>query len=542
MALPFSNASTANGLTESMSANLKTVSEPTGLSASAKAFLEARGLSVDLCERLGLTSGGDRAGTEWIAIPFERKGARVNRKFRRIDEKTFRQDKGGEQIFWRMDCIGDAGLVDEPLIITEGEFDAISAIQAGFWRTVSIPGGAPAEASDEPLSRAKYGFIEAAHTALEPIKRIIIAADADGPGTALLSDLTALLGPARCQFLRYPEGCKDLNDVLVKGGEAAVRACIEDAKWVRVAGVHKLSEMPPLPPLKVWAPDIHPPLDALLPICPGQVSVWTGIPGHGKSSLLNAVAWSLARRDGLRIAHGSFEAQPQREYFDAALAYFTKAPATAATPEQRDRMTKWLDRQVTFLVADSTGPNDEFFDADLDWFFAAARAAVTREGCRMVILDPWSQIEHAKPNAESETTYIQRSIRRARTFARIFDVHFAIVAHPTKMRRLDDGSYAMPEGYEISGSAHWFNGVDLGVTSHRDPPEIEGEDGEWIPDPHSSRVCVRVWKKKVHTVMGKPGDAYASFDSETGRYSAAEHWEARTFPRRGGEPIVRNDD
>ena len=117
-----------------MSASLQPTPSPSGLSAKAIAFLEARGLDTELCERLGLTSGPDRNGREWIAIPYERAGARVNRKFRAIDAKDFRQDKGGEQIFWRQDCLSDVGLADQPLVITEGEFDAIAAIQAGAGR------------------------------------------------------------------------------------------------------------------------------------------------------------------------------------------------------------------------------------------------------------------------------------------------------------------------------------------------------------------------------------------------------------------------
>lgn len=529
-----------------MSETLKIVDEPSGLSPSGEAFLKARGLNPELCERLGLTSGPGRGGTEWVIIPYERKGQRVNRKFRRIDQKQFIQDKGGEQIFWRHDCIADEGLADQPLIITEGEFDAIAAIQAGFWRTVSIPAGAPQEAlQGEARASGKYAFIEAARPALDKIKRIVICADADGPGAALLSDLTALLGPSRCAFAAYPDGCKDLNDVLAEHGEQAVKALIDDAKWVRVVGVHRLLEMPPLPPLELWRPDVHEPIDDLIPICPGQVSVWTGIPGHGKSSLLNAIAWSMAKRDGLRVAHGSFEMQPQREYLNACISYFSNAKASAATEEQVHRMKLWINNRITFLVADGyAGPGEEeYFDADLAWFFDAARTAVIRDGCRLVILDPWSQIEHARQGNEQETTYIQRSIRRARTFARTFDVHVAIVAHPTKMRRLEDGSYAMPEGYEISGSAHWFNGVDMGVTSHRDPPMIEDEaSGVWVPDPHSTRVLIRVWKKKTHSVMGKPGDAYASFNSDTGRYTSAEHWEERTHKRGQNAPPKKWDD
>jgi hypothetical protein len=42
--------------------------------------------------------------------------------------------------------IADRSLASEPLIITEGELDAIIAVQCGFPRTVSIPDGAPAQA------------------------------------------------------------------------------------------------------------------------------------------------------------------------------------------------------------------------------------------------------------------------------------------------------------------------------------------------------------------------------------------------------------
>lgn len=525
--------------------------DKSALSASAEAFVKARGLTAELCERLGLTSGVDRAGLEWLCIPYERDGLRVNRKFRRIDEKAFRQDKGGEQIFWRQDCIADAGLADQPLVITEGEFDAVAAIQAGYWRAVSLPGGGgSAGPSGEARTNGKYACIEAAGAALDAVKHIIIATDDDAVGVATLSDLTSLLGPARCQFVKYPKGCKDLNDVLREHGEEGVRKCIDGARWIRVVGVHKFRDLPPLPPLQLWWPEVHEPINKLLPICPSQVSVWTGIPTHGKSSLLNAVAWSLARStSGLRIAHGTFESTPQREYFDDVVGFLTGVPGDKATIEQRERVADWLDANVIFLVTDGYAApgKEDFFDATLEWFFEAARTAVVRHGCRIVILDPWSQIEHARSASEPETNYVQRSLRRAKQFARTFDVHVAIVAHPTKQRKLDDGTYAMPEGYDISGSAHWFNGVDLGVTIHRAPPlipEMDGDEttGEWIPDPKSSRVLIRVWKKKNHRVMGKPGDAYASFDSNTNRYSAAEHWEERTYPKKHPEPKDRRDD
>lgn len=529
-----------------MTATPPTAVTPIGLSQAARAWLEARGLDSALCEAQGLVSRPRREAdgkAEALIIPFEKAGRVVNRKYRSIDEKRWAQDKGGEQIFWRRDVLADAALADQPLVITEGEFDALAAIQAGYWRTVSIPAGAPEKPSDGRAG-AKYAFIDEARTDLEPVKEIIIAADGDGPGAALLSDLTALLGPARCRFVTYPAGCKDLNDVLREYGAERVREVLEASRWVRVAGVHRLDELPPLPALEIWRPSVLGAIDKLIPICPGHISVWTGIAGHGKSTLLNAVLWTLAdklEQDGssFRIAHGTFESTPQREYLEDATAFRYKRSIAELKPDQIKEARAWVNDHVVFLNSDGyANPRDEeWIDATLDWFLQAAQTAVVRHGCRIIVLDPWSQIDHEIQSGEREDQYIRRALKRLKMFARTFDVHVAIVAHPAKPRRNGDGTYDMPEGYEISGAAHWYNFADLGVTVHRHPPEVPERDkhgqetGKWEPDPSSTRVLIRVWKVKFHRAMNKPGDAYAQVNCLTGRYESAHTWEARANRR-----------
>ena len=523
------------------------------LSPAAQAFLEARGLDPDLCERLGLTSGQDRAGAEWISIPYERNGVRVNRKFRRIDQKAFRQDTGGEQIFWRMDCLADAGLADEPLIITEGEFDAMAAIQAGFWRTVSVPGGAPAQAGEDAedlRASARFAFLRASQAALEPVREIIIAADGDAPGIALRADLTAMLGPARCKFVTYPEGCKDLGDVLRTEGEEGVKRVIERAQWVNVAGVFTLDELPPLPPLTVWRPQVLQAVDDLIAICPGHVSVWTGLAGDGKSTLVNAVMWTLAERYKLKICAAPFESTPQREYLEDLIAFRSGRAVgdrfTPATAEDIAEARQWARNHIVFLYADGVAEpgKGELINATIDWFVQSAAAAVVRHGCRIIVLDPWSQIDHELDRSEREDQYVRRVLKAFKSFARAHDVHVAIVAHPAKPKRNADGTYPVPEGYDISGASHWKNAPDLGVTVYRDPPLIEDPDneGEMIPDPNSTRVLVKVWKVKFHRSMNRTGEVYAAVDYRTGRYRSAEHWEERTFSKKYVEPRLIDEE
>jgi hypothetical protein len=161
-------------------------------------ILQARGLDSETVLRYGVESS-PRLGGDCVAIPFVREGQVVNRKYRTIaGEKEFRQDADALKCFWNGDVIADPTLADQPLVITEGEFDAMIAIQCGYSRTVSVPDGAPAEPIGLEASR-KYGFLDTVpHQALRSVREIILATDGDGPGTNLMNDLALRLGRARC--------------------------------------------------------------------------------------------------------------------------------------------------------------------------------------------------------------------------------------------------------------------------------------------------------------------------------------------------------
>ena len=61
-----------------------------------------------------------------------------------------------------------------------------------------------------------------------------------------------------------------------------------------------------------------------------------------------------------------------------------------------------------------------------------ATDAVLRDGIRLLVIDPWNEVEHARTASESMTDYIGRSIRAIKRFARLYEVAVIVVAHPTK--------------------------------------------------------------------------------------------------------------
>ena len=476
---------------------------PSGeLSARSMELLEARGLDAELCVRLDLqTASAPDGGGDWISIPFVKGGAVVNHKYRRVTKseggQNFAQDKGGAQVFWNYDAITDPTLARVPLVITEGEFDAMASIQSGFARSVSVPGGAPQQAMGDKDS-GKYAFVADSLDDLADVTDIILAVDGDGPGVALMNDLALRLGRARCRYVVYHDGCKDLGDVLLKHGQRGVAEALNGARWVGVKGLFRMSELPPAPKVEAFRSGL-PGLDEHYRLCRGDFCVMTGIPGHGKSTFVNDLACRMAERHGWTTAFASFEQDPLGDHRRALRTWFNRRPETEQEPEELERADMWIDRHFSFIV-----PSEDE-DSDLMWLLEMAAASVIRHGCDMLVVDPWNELDHAKPRDQTLTEYVGWAIRQLKKFAKKYGVHLIVVAHPTKISKDKEGKVPMPTLYDISDSAAWFNKSDVGVIVHR-------EDG---------LTKVRVAKAKYHDRIGMPGTVLLSFDKWSGHYEGA---------------------
>lgn len=465
------------------------------------AALEARGLDVELLVRLGVGASNRLLG-DCIGIPFFDGGMRVATKYRTISgEKRFTQDAGGRQIFWNLDCLRDESLAQEPLIITEGEMDAFAALQAGFPRTVSVPGGAPSATTEG--QGPKYAFLEEAEPLLRDCREIILATDNDGPGSNLMHDLSLRLGRHRCKWVQYPKGCKDLNDALKAYGVRGVQESIRRAQWLKVEGVYRMSELPPIDPPKAY--DI------------GMVGLWehyrmrkgdfaviTGMPGHGKSSFVNEICCRMAQKEGWTTIFASFEQNPQVDHRRALRTFYAEKLERTMSPAEKEKADEWIDKHFAFIV-----PSEDD-DVDLTWVLERCAAAIIRYEASIVVLDPWNEMDHSRGADMSLTEYVGHAIKQFRKLARKYRVHLIVVAHPAKMTRGKDGKYPVPGLYDISDSAHWFNKADIGVVVHREDFMTTNE------------TSIRVVKSRYHNQIGKPGEITGVWDEHRTRYTITE--------------------
>ena len=459
-------------------------------------WFASRGISKAVVEHNGIGYSDS-----WIAFPFFRNGETINIKYR-SGKKEFRQTKDAEKIFYGMDDI------DDWAIIVEGEMDVLSFEEAGFKACMSVPDGAPSPNSKSYAN--KFEYIENCEELINGLDRIVLAVDSDEAGQTLEAELIRRLGPEKCWRVTWPEGCKDANEVLVKLGKEALQEVLQSASPVPIEGIfevnHLSKEIDSLyqDGMKGGLSTGWLSVDDCYTVKTGEWTVITGIPSHGKSSWLDALLINLAEIHDWNFAIFSPENQPLQRHIAGLMQKYSgvpfgNGPSMRMDKEEMQKAKEWLQERFVFILPSDT-------ELSVDAILDKAKTAVTRYGIKGLVLDPWNEFDHSRPAGMTEPEYISDCLTKIRRFARKYDLHIWVVAHPTKLQKGLDGNYPIPTPYDIAGAAHWRNKADNCITVWRDLTEQNQE------------VEIHIQKVRFREV-GKVGLAKMNFEITTGRYS-----------------------
>jgi twinkle protein len=478
------------------------------LSIEHAKWLEAvRKIPCELAAEMGVVSRGEN-----LAFEYRQNGIssflKVRREILEADQvtKTFWiEPKGSARCFWNEDCL-NARSASETLVVTEGEFDALSFLASGATSVVSVPNGSagkPGEGDIVPSEDRQFAYLwqdGKLKSALARFRKIILATDDDTPGRILRDELAVRLGRPRCWYLEYPAGCKDANEVLQRRGADALQDMIAHAKPMVPNQLVSFSEIRSRADAKRYSSGWEK-LNEHFQLVPPQLIVVTGKPNAGKSQWTIALVANLARLHGLKGAILQFEDNPDRNRRD--LIRYAKAWHNQALNPIKEDPVVWVDRMFR-TISPNEGVDDER-DFDLDWLKGAIEEAAGRHGCRWVVIDPWNEVEHLWGRQDTEATYLNRALKYLKRLARRFQIAIFVVCHPTK----DGGKNASLQDvslYDINGGAVWANKADLGVII-------------WADDVNTTIRSVKIAKSKNFSIMGRPGIVTMQFDPVAVQYT-----------------------
>ncbi|MDE2368517.1 MAG: toprim domain-containing protein, partial [Burkholderiales bacterium] len=404
--------------------------------ARVRDWLMSRGLTDETIEafRIGEQL---RDGKAYAVFPYLRDGELVNAKYRNPDEKRDMRQEGGAE-----PCLFGWHLIDpraRTIAITEGEIDAMTLHQAGI-PAVSVNAGA-----------GNHQWIESDWDRLERFSEILICFDDDEAGRKGAAEVAQRLGSERCRMVRF--GAKDANQWLTDGaGGEDFHGAIHDAKPLDPVELMSMADV-----MGAVKSMFYPAEDAILAprltigmtafdwfeFRPGELTVWTGYNGHGKSLMNGQILLGLMAQ-GERVCVFSGEMQPAQQ---GKRLVKQATGLDRPTPGYIDAVGDWIrDRMWLFNVSGSAT-----VDRLLEVFAYASR----RYGIRHFVIDSLMMTDVPEDGPGSMTAQ-KAAVQKITDFAKRHGAHMHLIAHPRKGR---DESQA-PGKLDVAGSGKITDAAD----------------------------------------------------------------------------------
>lgn len=444
-----------------------------------------------------------------IIFPYLRDGKVINLKYLKVDrpegKKVMRSEKDCEPCLFGWQTIPKTA---REVVICEGEIDAMSLYQFGL-PALSVPMGAG--------SGSKNEWIDNDFDRLAVFDVIYVCMDDDEPGQEAQQSIVKRLGNVRCRVMSLP--MKDANDCLQNGYTADdIHQCKNDAPSIDPHELRRASEY-----LQEVLDRFYPPEGKPLGyesawdksrdkirFRPSELSVWTGINGHGKTQFLGQLMLGQMKQ-GARVCIASLELKP-----GLLLSRLTRQATGMATPspEYIETVTKWFHDKLWIFDLTGTAKAQRLLEV-----FVYARQ---RYGIDTFVIDSFAKLDMADDDYKGQKILMNSLC----DFKNEYDCHVHLVVHPRK----GSDETGMPGKLDTKGSGCITDLADNCFTVWRNKPKERAlgklEKGEALTDKEQEKInmpdclwcCDKQrdgdWEGNLSFWYDAPSFQYLSYESQ----------------------------
>lgn len=360
-------------------------------------------------------------------------------------------EKNTKPILWGMWHIDKS----KPLVITEGQPDAMCVWQAGYKNVVSVPNGSN-----------NYTWIDTCWEWLQDISEVIVFADNDVPGLKMADTVKRRL--KNVKVITHPKH-KDANEVLYHEGPDAILKLINEAINEMPQGLLDMADIEYKSAMDVQQETIETGFleydrhveDWKL----GELTVIFGRNGEGKTTFISQIiAHCLEKNVKTFLYSGEMSEQKiqdwlykqlignQKEFYRTIITKYREK--MEPKPEVVKQIKEWHKGKL-FLYDRS----EIEILGDINKFFSTMEIAAKRYGVKLFVIDNLMAI--LEENADSLYSDQANFVQRCKNFAVNSNVHVVLLTHPNKEKsELKDAETGNLEKTDISGSNNIPNKAD----------------------------------------------------------------------------------
>ena len=406
---------------------------------------------------------------------------------------------------------------EQPLLIFCGEGDCATAIECGFYNSVSINGG-----------EKNFNWITECWDWLQQFNEIILVPDNDPTGQQWLKTVRTRLGEYRIKVADVglmvtppaedPYAVNDFNELYCTFGRDIAQQIIKDAKDSEIPSIVDYSDvkkfdMSEVDGVKSGLADLD---DALDKFYMGSTTVLTGTAGSGKTSLLSTLICQAVEQGFPTFVYSGELSNPSLkswiDYVHAGRRGLNQYQKTVG------HGFYYRVRYDVYQKINETYKGQIFFykdniDQKVSNIMQTAESVVRKYGVRFLVFDNLTSMD-LENDDNNKYQKQEEFIRNIVAFATRWNVCCVIVLHPKKM-----DMYRKMSIFDLQGVSAAVNLTHRVLALYRVKPEekkgrVQKSKVGWVQEPILYDVTVEVLKDRYGSGAGRTIGLYYDVPSK----------------------------